>query len=347
MGYIYAILVFGLIIFIHELGHFIAAKLSGITVYEFNIGFGPPILKKKRGETLYAVRALPFGGAVVMKDINEDPPEGVDPADFTTKGSFQEASYLKKVFVSAAGAAMNMVTGILIIFMILLPAQSVAGRTLSGFAEGFPLTDTLYPGDTILKINDIHAYTYNDILIGLELGSGQPYDIEVLRDGSRVVFRIVDITPRDYDGTGQLRYGLNFTYEDVRGLRKVDYSFRTAMSFFQSAYKSIGMLFSGKAQPSELMGTIGIADTLSEKASESMADMWYFVAFISVNLAFMNMLPLPILDGGRIIISTIELIIRRPINSKIENYVSMVGMVFIIGLFVFVTYHDIVRLITG
>lgn len=347
MTVIYAILVFGLIIFVHELGHFTAAKLAGITVYQFNIGFGPALIKKKLGETLYAIRLLPVGGAVMLKDAGEDPPEDIDPAEWTSEGSFQEAPWLGRFAVIIAGSLMNFLCGIVIIMFILIPASSVAQPVLTGFAEGFPLEGTLQEGDEIVNINGFHIFVYNDVVTALQLGTGQPYDITVRRGGEKIVLSDLELEPKDYDGTGRLRFGLNFGYEEIKGIGKLSYAFDNALSFFQSAYKSLGMLITGRAKTSDLMGTVGIANEISERAGQSMTEMWYFVAYIAVNLSFVNMLPVPGLDGGKLLLMIIELIRRKPLDPKIENYISYAGLGLVLILFAFVTYNDIARLIAG
>ncbi|MBE6994027.1 MAG: RIP metalloprotease RseP [Ruminococcaceae bacterium] len=347
MSVIYAILVFGLIITLHELGHFTAAKLAGITVYEFTIGFGPAIIKKKIGETLYAVRLLPIGGAVVMKDVNEEPPEDVDPAEWTEEGSFQQASWIRRFIVVIAGSAMNFLTGVVIVLLILLPAQYVATSELSGFAEGFPENTGLQVGDKLVKVDDFRIFTYNDVVTALQLGQNDTYDFVLDRGGQTVRLQNVHLERKDYDGNGQLRFGLSFGYGELSALGKVRYALNNSLSFLQSAYKSIGLLIRGRVSTNDMMGTVGIANEISERAEESMADMWYFVSYIAVNLAFVNLLPIPGLDGGKLVMMLIELIRRKPIDPKWENYISYAGLAAIMVLFVFVTYNDIVRIITG
>lgn len=347
MTVVYAILIFGLIIFVHELGHFIAAKLSGITVYEFTIGFGPAVFKKKVGETVYAVRLLPVGGAVMMKDINEEPPEDVDPAEWSSKGSFQEAGWISRFAVTIAGSVMNFLCGVLIILIIYSSITHLPYATLAGFAEGFPLEGTLQVGDEIVKINDIHIFIYDDVTLGLQLGMGEPYDIVVRRNGEKVTLKNVPLEPKVYPGSENPRFGLDFTRQEASFGAKIKYSVNNAFSFFQSAFKSLSMLARGQAHASDLMGTVGIANEISQRAERSMADMWYFVAYIAVNLSFVNMLPIPGLDGGKAIMMVIELIRRKPIDPKWENYISYAGLALVMALFVFVTYNDIVRLIAG
>ena len=346
MTVIYAILVFGLIVFVHELGHFIAAKAAGITVYEFTIGFGPAIFKKQIGETLYAIRMLPVGGAVVMKDENEEPPESAMLQEMVSdEGSFQKANWLQRFSVVVAGSFMNFITGVLLVLLVMLSATHVAQPVISDFAEGFPLEDVLQVGDRFVKINGFHIFTYGDASMALQMAGDEPFDLTIERNGEKIRLENVPMERRDYDGNGQLRYGLSFGYEEISGLNKVKYAVNNAFSFFQSAYKSIGLLIGGQADSGDLMGTIGIASEISNRAEQSMGEMWYFVAYISVNLSFVNMLPIPGLDGGKLFFMLIELAIGRKLDSKWETYCSYIGLLLVAVLFLFATYNDILRLI--
>lgn len=183
MSILIAVLVFGLIVFVHELGHFVAAKLSGVTVYRFSIGFGPAIVKKEWKGTLYAIRLLPLGGSVVMKGEFDE--EGNEVEDQT--GSFQAATLPRRFAISAAGSVMNFVTGLLLIVITLWPAQALPTPVVASLEEGFPAggENGIQEGDELLKINDFHIFLYGDVMTALELGAGEPYDITLRRDGKR------------------------------------------------------------------------------------------------------------------------------------------------------------------
>lgn len=348
MSILIAILVFGLIVFIHELGHFVAAKLSGVTVYRFSIGFGPALIKKEINGTLYAIRLLPLGGSVAMKGEYDD--EGNEVED--PEGSFNSASLGHRFLISFAGSFMNFIMGLLLVIITLWPAQALPTTQIQGFAEGFPYAgeNGLQEGDEILQVNSIHAYIYGDIMTGLQLGAGEPYDITVRRNGEKVVLEDVPLEPGMYpDEEGKLvkRYGMNFDVEDATVGKKLSYSFRNTASFVQSVTEGLRQIFTGKVHKDDVMGTVGIANEISTRAKSSALDMWYFVAFLSVNLSIMNLLPIPGLDGGKILFLLIELVRRKPVPPKYEGYVQVAGLVLIFGLFIFVTYNDIVRLITG
>lgn len=348
MSILIAILVFGLIVFIHELGHFVAAKLSGVTVYRFSIGFGPALIKKEINGTLYAIRLLPLGGSVAMKGEYDD--EGNEVED--PEGSFNSASLGHRFLISFAGSFMNFLMGLILIIVTLWPAQALPTTRIDGFAEGFPYAgeDGLQPGDEIVQINNIHAYIYGDIMTGLQMGDGEPYDITVRRNGEKVLLENVPLEQQVYraeDGTEAKRYGMNFGVEDATMGNKLSYSFRNTASFVQSVTEGLRQIFTGKVHKDDVMGTVGIANEISTRAKTSALDMWYFVAFLSVNLSIMNLLPIPGLDGGKILFLLIELIRRKPVPPKYEGIVQVAGLVLIFGLFIFVTYNDIVRLITG
>lgn len=363
MSIIYAILVFGLIVFIHELGHFTAAKLSGVTVESFSIGMGPALLKKRFGETLYAIRLLPIGGAVMMKGENDDPQEALvtgempradaethNPLDDPDRGSFQRAKLWQRFCIIIAGSFMNFVSAILILVILFLPTNGIRSTQIDSFFDGFAAQGEhmLQPGDKIVRINDFHAFIYNDVITALELGRGKPYDITVERNGKKIKFENLSFDKTMTDGTSeQLYFGIRFGAQPVTFFGRVGYAFQNSMSFLQSAFNSIKMLISGEVKTQDMMGAVGITAVISERAKTSMADMWYTVAFLSVNLAFVNMLPIPALDGGKTVFLLLELIRGKPINPKYEGAVQVVGLVLILGLFIFVTYNDISKLITG
>ncbi len=359
MSIVIAILVFGLIVFLHEMGHFLVAKASGIAVLQFNIGFGPALLKKRIHETVYVLRLLPLGGAVMFKSEDEDLEseelmlscEIFEQRHPGKSGNFHEAPWIKRFLVTIAGSAVNLLSGIIILFILLIPAEQVITPTLSGLMDGFDYVgeEGFLPGDEIKKVNDFTVFVYGDVVTALTLGAGEPYDFVIERDGERVVLEDLAIEPKVYAETGDdvPRYGFLFTAEEFGALDRIVYSGNSAISFLQSAVQSLGMLISGDAGAGDLIGTVGIASEISARAQQSAQDLWYFVAYLSVNLAFVNLLPIPALDGGRLVFMLIELVRGKPINPKYEAYVSLAGMVILIGLFLFVTYNDIVRLVSG
>lgn len=344
MTILIALLVFGLIVFVHELGHFIAAKLSGVTVYRFSIGFGPAIIKKEYKGTLYAIRLLPLGGSVMMKGEFDE--EGNEVEDL--QGSFNSASLGRRFMISFAGSFMNFVMGLLLIIITLSPLKALPTNEIVEIAPGFEQTGEsgFIEGDVITRINGMHIFINNDIMTALEFGKGEPYDITIKRDGETVKLKDFTLKKKMYDTNGEMvnRYGISFGVKDATFFGKLDYSVKNSVSFLQSVTASLGQIFKGNVSKDDVMGTVGIANEISNRAKSSALDMWYFVAFLSINLSLMNLLPIPGLDGGKILFMLVELIRGKPLPPKYEGMVQIAGLVLIFGLFIFITFNDIVRL---
>lgn len=362
MSYIIAVLVFGLLIFLHELGHFIAAKLSGVTVLQFTIGFGPAIFKKKIGGTVYAIRLLPLGGAVMMQGEEDEEAESLlvgeknsqEPAaEVSSEGSFYEASLFKRFCISVAGAGMNFLTGLVIIFLLLQPARYHTTAKIAEFMNGFPYAAADDPdglgfreGDEILRVNDFRVFTLSDFNMGMSYDKDNVYDIVLKRDGQKIELKNFEMKPTVYDEeSGSYLYGFRLKTEEIGLGGKISYSFKNAMTYLQSAVLGLKMMLTGQVSSGDMMGTLGIASQMGEAAKQSLATLWNFTAYISINLAFVNLLPIPALDGGKILFLLIELVRGEKLDPKYESTASLIGLVLLLGLFVFVTYHDIVRLI--
>lgn len=357
MNYVVAILVFGLMILVHELGHFIVAKLSGVAVVQFTIGFGPAIIKKKYKGTLYALRLLPIGGAVMMKGEEDEQSEKILTAQSAlpeeeAKGiAFPDAPLWKRFLICIAGACMNFLSGVVIVFLLLLPAQSYTTTTLGGFMDGFQYESAQYfqKGDRLVKVNEFHIYTFADFSTALTLGAGEPFHVVVERDGKRLDLGEIPMEASVWnEETQSYYYGFQMAVgEYTSWTQKPGMALRTSMSYLQSAVAGLRMMISGRVGANDMMGTVGIANEIGTLAKTNTRSMWNFIAFISVNLAFVNLLPIPVLDGGKILFLLFELVTRRKLDPKYESYASLVGLVLILGLFVFVTYNDILRLIRG
>ena len=356
MSYVIAILMFGLMILIHELGHFVAAKLSGVAIVQFTIGFGPAIFKKKYKGTLYALRLLPIGGAVMMKGEEDEQSEKLLtaekdlPADEAPGIAFPDAPLWKRFVICFAGAFMNFVSGILIVFLLLLPATAYTTNTIDGFMEGFAYEspEQLQPCDRLVNVNGFHIFTFSDFNTALVLGEGAPFHIVVERDGEKLDLGDIPLTASIWnESEGRNMYGFLMKTAELNIWNKPVYAVRNAMSYLQSAVAGLRMMIRGQVGADDMMGTVGIASEIGTLARTNARSMWNFVAFISVNLAFVNLLPIPALDGGKLLFLVFELVARKKLDPKYESYASLVGLVLILGLFVFVTYNDIARLIRG
>ena len=347
-----AILLFGFLIAIHEFGHFITAKAFGVRVNEFAIGMGPAIFSKQKGETLYALRAFPVGGYCAMEGEDED---SEDPRSFGAQKGW------KRLVILAAGAFMNFLAGLVLILLLFFGAQAFTTPVISGFMDGFPLEGEqgLMAGDRIVSINGERIYLYNDVTLFLNRGSGEPYDVVVERDGQRIVLNDLPLELREYtvDGQSVTRYGLYFAVEEATVGAKLRNSWYNAIDFVRLVRISLTDLVTGNAGLKDMTGPVGIVDTITQVGSQSasvriaLENILYFGALIAVNLAVMNLLPLPALDGGRIFFLLINgtwmFLFRRRIDPKYEGYVHLAGLVALLALMTVVTFNDLARIFGG
>ncbi len=347
MSILFAILLFSFLIFIHELGHFVTAKLSGVQVNEFALFMGPAIFKKQVGETLYTLRCIPIGGYCAM--------EGED-SDTDNPRSFQKAAWWKRLIILIAGAAMNFIAGLGLFLIVYAPAEQFVVPVIDFFEEGCVLQaeDGLQTGDRILEVDGNRVFLSSDFSTILSLNSGDIHDLVVERNGEEVLlddFNLVKAEFPEPDGTTSLRYGFSFSLEDATFGTMLRYVWNTAMSNVQMVKLSIQMLLSGQAGLKDLGGPVMIVDQMAQvaDASPTMLDailnMVYFGGFLAINLAVMNLLPIPALDGGRalclLITAAAEGITGRKINPKYEGYLHTAGMLLLLALMAFVMFKDI------
>ena len=347
---IIAILMFGLLIGIHELGHFLAAKLSGVRVLEFSIGMGPLLWHRDGKETKYALRLLPLGGYCSMEGEDE---ESDDPR------AFSRAAGWKKFLILVAGSLANFLIGLIIILCLFATSAGYVTPTLSGFADGFPCAgaDMLQAGDEIVAIDGKAVLIYSDVSTLLSRGNRETHDITVRRDGGKVLLEDLPLVPREYqvDGETVTMYGLYFETAESTFASNLRLGFATSADFVRLIWWSLEDLFSGAIGVNSLTGPIGIVDSMSQMADSSSGavdaayNLLYFGAFIAINLAVMNLLPIPALDGGRIFFLVLNgvlwLICRRKIPAQYEGYVHFGGLVLLIGLMIFVAFQDILRIV--
>ena len=351
MYIIIAIIIFGILIAIHELGHFTAAKLCGVKVEEFAIGMGPALFKKQKGETVYALRILPIGGFCAMAGEDE---ESDDPRAFTNQG------FWKKFVILCAGSFMNLVLGIVLILIMYAGAQAFVTPTIDHFMDGCPYegTEAMQAGDTFYSIDGQRIYLVSDVSSFLMRGDGV-YDIVMLRDGEKVELKDFALTTKTYaeyanDGP---KYGFVFGYTEATFGTKLEYTWNTTLEFSRLVWLGLGDLINGKVGLKDMSGPVGIVDMMNEvgqqaESTKAAADnLLYISAFIAVNLAIMNMLPIPALDGGRVFLMIVTVIIeavsRKKLDPKYEGYIHLGGMVLLLGLMALVMYNDIAKLITG
>ena len=327
-----AILIFGFLIFIHELGHFLTAKALDVQVNEFSICMGPAIVKKQRGETLYALRCIPVGGYCAMEGEDE---ESDNPRAFTSKVWWKRLAILCSC-VSGFSTA-----------------------KISGFFDGCELQSEqgLQVGDELYKIDGRRVYIYSDVSTLLSRNKTGSYDLVVKRDGKLVELQDFAMQQKlyDVDGVQQYKYGLYFGYEEKTVGTVLKNTWYTALDFARLAWMSLGDLLSGLVSVNDMSGPVGVVSAIAQTGesaattADGILNVLYLGAFIAVNLAVMNMLPLPALDGGRaflLLVNTVfTAITKKKIPSKYEGYIHAAGMILLLAFMAFITFKDIWKLV--
>ena len=345
-----AVVVFGLVIAFHEFGHFITAKWCGIQVNEFSIGMGPAIFSRIRGGTRYSIRALPIGGYVSMEgefSDEEDPLADDVPAELKTGKPFDRVSIPRRALVMAAGAIMNFILGFLVLVVLLSGQDYLVTRQVAQITEnsGAQIAG-LQLGDEIYSINGRRCFVASDIVYELERASGGSADFVVVRDGKKISLPGVTLTTvTAEDGSTYLDMGFKVlaTEKTVGGVlyQSVQYT----AYYGRLVFRILVDLFTGNASVNDLSGPVGIVSAIGQAAAMGLTELLSLLALITINLGIMNLLPIPALDGGRLLFLLVEAVIRRPIPARFQMWVNLAGMACLLLLIAFATYNDIGRLL--
>lgn len=332
-------LVFGVLIFIHELGHFSTAKLFNFKVLEFAIGMGPALLSWGKGETKYSLRAFPIGGYVAV--------EGEDTESFDERALQFQPVWKRLIFV-VAGAAMNLILG-LILVMLLVGRQPLLGTNIiADFDKSATSSQFLHVNDKIVKVNNYSTLGYNDVIFQIIRDQDGVVDFEVVRDGQKLKIDKVPFTTTEI-AQGQKAINLDFVFygrEKSFG-SSLSYSFEWTVSMIKQVYYSVFDLATGRYGLNQLSGPVGTASAIGQASSQGLTSFLFLVSFLTINIGVFNLLPLPALDGGRLLFLLVEALRGKPIDPKYENYIHTAGFLLLMLLVVVVTYNDIARLVTG
>lgn len=353
MSVIFAILLFSLLIFVHELGHFTTAKAFGVQVNEFSMFMGPAIWKKQIGETLYSLRCIPFGGFCAM--------EGED-GDSDNPRAFSAAAWWKRVIILVAGAAMNFIAGIILLGCFFAPDQNFILPVVDQIEDGCLIAGEqgIQTGDRIVSLDGERIYVYSDFTLLLSMNDKVQHDLVLERDGKKIVLNQFPMLKNDFsneDGTVSKRYGFTFTVVDASPAETLKYTWQSTIDTVRLVRLSLKMLFTGQAGFKDVSGPVGIVQQMSEVADNSgsvyyaFLNMLYFGGFIAINLAVMNLLPIPALDGGRVVgvllTALVEGITRKKIDPRYEGYIHAVGMFALLALMGVIMFKDIFTVIRG
>ena len=334
--YLVAVLVFLTLIIIHEFGHFIAAKLCGVKVNEFAVGFGPKLFKKQGKETLYRFNLVPFGGYCAM--------EGEDEGSDSPRAFCNQKAY-KRLIITAMGAVFNLILGLVIIAILLSTSKVFISNTVAEFSEDAVSSKTgLEINDEILEIDGRRIYTYMDLSYAFTGVDDGELDILVKRNNKKVMLENVTFRTEEENGISYVDmdfkvYGLKKTFS-----RYISQTFKTTFSYCRVVWFSIIDLISGKYGISAVSGPVGVTTTISNAAKESLMNILPIMALITVNLGIFNLLPLPALDGGRILFILVEMVTRKPVPKKYESVIHAAGLVLLLLLMAVITFKDIFTL---
>ncbi|MBE6153588.1 MAG: RIP metalloprotease RseP [Firmicutes bacterium] len=345
MTIIYFILILGVIIFIHELGHFLFAKKAGVKIFEFAIGMGPKVFSKKskKSETEYSIRLIPLGGFCSMAGESNEDEQNV-PKDKL----LQNKTWFQRFMVIFAGPLFNFILAFVLLLSIGLiygatPTKPIIGAIVKNSAAD---KAGLEIGDTILSINNKRVNNWDQVMMQLQMIDGSKEVSFVIEDDNDKE-KTINIKPEKIveDDVVTYRFGIGTGSKRERGiLPSLSYASSKLMSLTQSMGSTLAGLFTGKISVSNVSGPVGIYNVIGEQAKAGFDSILYLTAFLSINVGFINLIPFPAFDGGRILFLIIEKIKGKPVDSKVENMFHYVGFFLLIGLMILVTFNDILRL---
>ncbi len=342
-----AILMFGSLIFIHELGHFLTARLFHVTIYEFAIGMGPKLISKKseKSGTAYSLRLFPIGGFVSMAGEDEESDD---------EGALNKKPVWQRMIITAAGSVSNLLIGFLVMLILVSSSDAIGSTVVSNFASWATSAQTetadgLLEGDEIIAINGKKVHVFYDMSYKISRYGTSPMNLTVLRDGQKVELQNVVFPTTEEQGIlfGRRDFNIELAEKTFGNVIKT--------SFYQSVYTvrmvvdSLYDLVTGKYGMDQLSGPIGITEVITNEAQVAVEEgdssgLWSMFIVLAINLGTMNLLPIPALDGGRMVFLIIEGVRRKPLDPKIEGYVHAAGMALLMLLMLVIAFKDVFKL---
>ena len=341
------IIVFGVVVISHEFGHFLIARMNGIHVVEFMIGMGPKLVSWQKKDTKYSIRLLPIGGACLFEGedgLNEKESEGDDAKD--SPGAFPNANVWARIATVAAGPFFNLILAILVA-VIMVPMIQVFDTTIGNVPEGGAAYEAgIQAGDKILSANGEKLYLFSEMYTFAQMNKGKPVEMVLSRNGEKIQ---VTLTPQLNAEDGNYYFGLQSSQPlRIKGLACIQYGWYEVRAGVKNTYKSLLMLVTGQLTKKDVAGPVGMAHMVGEIYEETKEDwrdvlvnMLNLTMLISLSLGIMNILPLPALDGGRLVFLIVEVFRGKPVPPEKEGIVHLVGLVFFMILMVVVLFNDI------
>jgi len=337
---ILALVIFSALVIVHELGHFLLAKYNGITVTEFSVGMGPRLLSHVWGGTRYSLKLLPFGGSCMMVGEEEESDE---------EGSFGSKSVWARIAVVAAGPVFNFLFAL--ILSVIIVSNLGYDDTIVNVSPGYPAAEAgMMDGDEIIKMGGSRVYLYREVSLYNSIHQGTPAEVTYRRDGQTYTAYLEPVK----DESGYYRFGFvkESAYQKGNALQVLKYSVIELRYWLKATVESLGMLVRGAVSLDDMSGPVGIVSAIGDTYEANRADGWYYVTLsmvmfsimLSVNLGVMNLLPIPALDGGRLVFLIIEVIRGKAVPQEKESMVHFMGFVLLMGLMIFILFNDIQKL---
>lgn len=342
LSILYFVIILGIIVFVHEFGHFFFSKLFGIYVYEFSIGMGPKIFSKKGkgGETTYSIRAIPIGGFCQLAG------EGLDEDNKLPKDRLlQSKPAWQRFLVMFFGAGNNFLLALIVLFFLGLIIGSPSNSTIiPGVIEGSPAQIAgLKANDDIRYIDGERTKTLDDIELYLAISKGET-EITVLRDGKEEKIIVTPLSSEEAEKAGYT-YGIKFANSVEHGfVAAIKYAFSKFAALVRQMVITFKSLFTGRVSVRELSGPVGIYSAVDQTRSAGISNLFYLLALLSLNVGFVNLIPFPAFDGGRILFLIIEKIKGKPVKPETENLIHNIGFFILLALIIYVTINDIIKL---
>lgn len=343
--------VLGVLIFAHEFGHFLLAKLMGVGVEKFSLGFGPRIVSRKIGMTEYMISAIPLGGYVKM--VGEAPDQELD--DSLLPLSFSHKPLFKRSLIVLAGPVFNLLLSVAIFFVFFqIFGLPIVKPEVGEVQQGMPAHESgILTGDRVVSIDGGRVTRWDEMAALIKQSGGRPLSIEILRGDSTLFVKVVPklVSSRDLFGEQVEKYVIGITASGAFTIQRLNPFESAAQGVLQTwqiaklTILAIGKIFTGAVSAKTLGGPIMIAQLAGQQAKAGIMNLIFFIALLSVNLGIINLLPIPVLDGGHLLFFLIEAVTRRPINLKMREVAQQVGIFVLILLMIFVFYNDIARIL--
>lgn len=340
------IFILGIIILVHEFGHFIWAKKFKVHIYEFSIGMGPIIHTHKGKDKIdYNIRAFPIGGFVSMAgEVYEDADEKIKKEDYMCN-----KPWWQRLIILVAGVVNNFILAIVLLFVSsLIWGGTTLKPVVKNAVENYPMAEAgIKSGDTIISINDHKVSTWDVAQIILVMkNKNDYYTFEVKHeDGSKDTYKVVPKLEKDADGNEKHVFGVEVeSYKATGFFASIEYAFQKFGSIVESMWLTVSGLLTGKISTSALSGPVGMYKVVDDGVALGLNYMIYLTAFLSINVGFINILPFPAFDGGRVFFLIVEAIRRKPVNAKFENTCHTIGFLLLLLLMFYITIQDIIRL---